>query len=149
VGMDEIDLKIIERLRDNSRASYKDISRDVKISDVAVHKRIKNLQKREVIKKFTVVVDQKKVDKDTTALLMIKCDIGTAPEIAKKLAKLPDITEVYTTIGEYDIVSKIRTADMDTLKELVEKKLRMTKGIHEIRTSVVFDSFKEDLSMGM
>ncbi len=147
--MDGIDQKIIEKLRENSRVSYKNISREVKISDVAVHKRIKNLEKRGVIKQFTVLVDQRKLDKETTAILMVKCDVGLAPEIAKKLAKNQDITEVYTTIGEYDMVAKIRTNDMNTLKELVEKKLRMTRGIHEIRTSVVFDAVKEDLSMGM
>jgi DNA-binding Lrp family transcriptional regulator len=147
--MDEIDKKIIGKLRENSRASYKEIARVVKISDVAVHKRIKNLRKREVITRFTVTVDQKKLGKMTTAILMLKCEVGSAPEIAKKLAETLDISEVYTTIGEYDIVAKIRTDNMDTLKELVEKKLRMTKGIHEIRTSVVFDSFKEDLSLGM
>jgi DNA-binding Lrp family transcriptional regulator len=147
--MDEIDIKIIGKLRENSRSSYKEIAREVKISDVAVHKRIKNLQKREVIKRFTVTVYQKKVGKETTAILMVKCDTGSAPDIAKRLAKTADISEVYTTIGEYDLVAKIRTNDMDTLKELVEKKLRMTKGIHEIRTSVVFDSFKEDLSLAM
>jgi Lrp/AsnC family transcriptional regulator for asnA, asnC and gidA len=147
--MDDIDLKIIDKLRGESRASYKDISRGVKISDVAVHKRIKNLQKKGIVKKFTVVVDQKKLNKNTTAILMVKCDVGSAPLIAKVLAETHDISEVYTTIGEYDIVAKIRTTDMDALKDLVEKKLRMTKGIHEIRTSVVFDAFKEDLSLGM
>ncbi len=147
--MDETDQKIIDKLRENSRASYKEIARGVKISDVAVHKRIKNLQKRGVIKRFTVTVDQRKLDKETTAILMIKCNTGSAPEIAERLAKAPDTTEVYTTIGEYDLVAKIRTNDMNTLKDIVEKKLRMTRGIHEIRTSVVFDAFKEDLSLGM
>ncbi len=147
--MDDIDLKIIDTLRGNARSSYKDISRVVKISDVAVHKRIKNLQKKGVIKGFTVRVDQNKVGKTTTAILMVKCDIGTAAEIAKKLSKTGEITEVYTTIGEYDLVAKIRTGNMNTLKELVEKKLRMTRGIHEIRTSLVFEAYKEDQSLGM
>ena len=147
--MDDKDLKIIDRLRDDSRSSYKEIAREVKISDVAVHKRIKNLQKKGVIKKFTVVIDQKKVDKNTTAVLMVKCDVGSAPEIAQRLAETPDASEVYTTIGEYDIVAKIRTRDMESLKNLVEKNLRMIRGIHEIRTSVIFDAYKEDLSMGM
>jgi Lrp/AsnC family transcriptional regulator for asnA, asnC and gidA len=149
MGMDEIDQKIIEKLQKNSRSSYKDVARGVRISDVAVHKRIKNLQKKGVIKRFTVIVDQKKLDKHTTAILMVKCDVGSAPEIAKKLSEIPDLSEVYTTIGEYDIVAKVRTTDLDNLKNLVEKKFRMLKGIHEIRTSVVFDSFKENLSLAL
>ncbi len=116
---------------------------------MAVHKRIKNLQKKGIIKRFTVLADQVMLGKNTTSLLMIKCDVGSAPEIAEKLSGMGDVFEVYTTVGEYDIVAKIRTNDMESLKNMVEKKLRMIRGIHEIRTSVVFDSFKEDLSMGM
>jgi DNA-binding Lrp family transcriptional regulator len=147
--MDAVDLKIIDKLRKNSRASYKEISKEVKISDVAVHKRIKNLKKRGDIRLFTVIVDQKRLGKNTTAILLVKCDIGSAPEIAKTLAKNPDISEVYTTIGEYDLAAKIRTSGMDALKEMVEKELRMTRGIHEIRTSLVFEAYKEDQSMGL
>jgi len=145
--MDEIDLKIIDKLRENARASYKEIAREVRISDVAVHKRIKNLQSSGAIRRFTVAVDQRKLGRTTTAVLLIKCDVGSAPEIARKLAQMPGVTEVYTAIGEHDIVAKIRTRDMEALKELVEKKLRMTRGIYEIRTSVVFNAYKEDTSL--
>jgi Lrp/AsnC family transcriptional regulator for asnA, asnC and gidA len=146
--MDDIDQKIIAKLQKNSRAPYKEIAGEVKISDVAVHKRIKKLQ-RDVIKRFTVFVDQKKLGKNTTAILMIKCDVGSATEIAERLSKIPDVVEVYSTIGEYDIVAKIRTEDMETLKNIVEKRLRMIKGLHEIRTSVAFDSYKEDQNLVM
>ncbi|RMF89130.1 MAG: Lrp/AsnC family transcriptional regulator [Methanobacteriota archaeon] len=146
--MDDIDRKIIEKLQENSRASYKEIARDVKISDVAVHKRIKKLQK-EVIRRFTVAVDQRSLGKGTTAILMVKCDVGAAPVIAERLSAMPDITEVYSTLGEYDIVAKIRTKDMETLKDIVEKQLRMIKGLHEIRTSIAFGSYKEEQSLVM
>ena len=146
--MDRIDQQIIEKLKENSRASYKEISKEVKISDVAVHKRIKKLQKN-LIKKFTIIVDQKKTDRQTTALIMVRCDTGTAPEIAAQISAIPDVSEVYTTVGEFDIIAKIRTANMESLKELVEQKLRMIRGIHNITSSIVFDAYKEDMSMGI
>lgn len=143
--MDEIDEKIIEALKKNSRSSYKDLARGTHISDVAIHKRIKKL--KGIIRKFTILVDQKSVGKEITAILMIKCEIGKALEIANRLSQVEDIREVYTTVGEYDIIAKIRTDNMDSLKEITEKELMDIKGLNEVRTSIVFESLKEDQSL--
>ncbi len=143
--MDEIDEKIIEALKKNSRSSYKEMARETHISDVAVHKRIKKL--KGIIRKFTILVDQKSVGKEITAILMIKCEIGKALEIANRLSQVEDIREVYTTVGEYDIIAKIRTDNMDSLKEITEKELMDIKGLNEVRTSIVFESLKEDQSL--
>ncbi len=145
--MDEIDETIIKALKKDSRSSYKDISKKTHISDVAVHKRIKKL--KGTIKKFTILVDQKIVGKETTAILMIKCEIGSALEIAKRLSQIDDIREVYTTVGEHDIVAKIRTDNMQSLKEITEKELMQIRGLNEVRTSIVFEAIKEDMSLVM
>ncbi len=143
--MDEIDEKIIEALKKNSRSSYKEMARGTHISDVAVHKRIKKL--KGIIRAFTILVDQKSVGKEITAILMIKCEISKSPEIANRLSQVEDIREVYTTVGEYDIIAKIRTDNMDSLKEITEKEMRDIKGLNEVRTSIVFESLKEDQSL--
>jgi len=146
--LDEIDQKILGALRKNSRAPYKDIAKKVYISDVAVHKRIKKLN-GDVIKSFTVLVDQKKYGMDTTALISIRCQVGRTSEVAKALAKINDVTEVYTALGEYDIVIKVRTMDTQSLRGIVERQLTRIKGIIEIRTSIVYDAVKEDFSLVM
>ncbi len=144
--MDEIDKKILETLEKNSRTSYKDIARHAKISDVAVHKRIKKLEGC-VIRAFTVLVDQKTYGKGTTAIANIRCETGTTPKIAKALAEIEDVTEVYTTVGNYDITAKIKTADIDALKEIIETEVMAIRGINEIRTSIVFDCVKERVNL--
>ena len=143
--MDEIDRKILEVLQKNSRMPYKDVSRHVRISDVAVHKRIKKLENK-VIRAFTITVDQKEYGKETTAIVAITCEVGRAAEIAGQLSKIEDVTEVYTTIGDYDAVAKIRTKNMASLKEVVEKNITRIKGINEIRTSIVFGCAKENVN---
>ena len=143
--MDEIDRKILQVLQKNSRAPYKDIARHARISDVAVHKRIKKLGK--VIRAFTVTIDQKAYGRETTAIVSITCEVGKTATIAGKLSELEDVTEVYTTVGQYDIIAKIRTRDTESLREIVEKELIRIKGINEIRTSIVFDCMKEEVSL--
>lgn len=146
--MDDVDEKILEALRKNSRAPYKEIAKLVRISDVAVHKRIKKLNEG-VIKAFTVLIDQREYGKETTALISLRCEVGRTASIARSLAKIKDVMEVYTALGEYDIVIKIRTKDTRSLREIVEKQLTRIKGINEIRASIVFDCVKEDVSLVM
>ena len=145
--MDETDKKILEVLQKNSRTPYRDIARHAKISDVAVHKRIKKLSK--TIKAFTVLVDQREYGKKITAIVAMTCDAGRTPEIARELGNLEDVTEVYTTLGEHDIVAKILTRDLDSLKNLVERDMIRIGGINEIRTSIVFDCIKEKVNLVM
>jgi Lrp/AsnC family transcriptional regulator for asnA, asnC and gidA len=144
--MDDIDEKILEILEKNSRTSYKEIARHAKISDVAVHKRIKKLEVS-VIRAFTVLVNQKAYGRNTTAIANVRCETGMTSKIAEALAEIEDVTEVYTTVGNYDIAAKIRTADTEALKEIVETKIMAIRGINEIRTSIVFDCVKEKVNL--
>jgi Lrp/AsnC family transcriptional regulator for asnA, asnC and gidA len=135
-------------LERNSRTPYKDIAKHARISDVAVHKRIKKLEEG-VIKAFTVIVDQAAYGKGMTAIASLRCEVGKTNEIARKLSEIEDVTEVYTTIGDYDVVAKIRTRDTASLREIVEKGLIAIKGINEIRTSIVFQCVKERPNLTM
>jgi DNA-binding Lrp family transcriptional regulator len=144
--MDETDEKIIEILKRKSRTSYKEIAKHAHISDVAVHKRIKKLEDG-VIRAFTVLVDQKAYEKNTIAIANVRCETGMTGVIAKALAEIEDVAEVYTTVGNFDIAAKIRTKDTDALKEIIEAKIMAIRGINEIRTSIVFDCVKEDVNL--
>ena len=51
---DKTDEKIIEFLRADSRESFVDIGKKLKLSESAVRRRVKNLVDSGIIKKFTV-----------------------------------------------------------------------------------------------
>jgi Lrp/AsnC family transcriptional regulator for asnA, asnC and gidA len=143
--MDETDRKILQVLMGNSRTPYKEIAKVARISDVAVHKRIKKLD--DVIDSFTITVKQKEYGKGTCAVILVRCEVGRTGEIAGKMAEIPDVTEVYTSLGDYDIVVKVRTESMDTLKEMVETEFSRIEGLIEIRSNVVFDCKKEEVNL--
>lgn len=146
MAIDEIDDTILEMLKKNANTSYREIASNLGISDVAVHKRIKKMEKGGIIKNFTVLISQEAIGKQACAIITLKCDAGKARDIAEEIAKIKDVKEVYIAIGSYDIVAKIRTKDTTALKEIIEKNIRMIKGIHEIRTSIIFESAKEEIN---
>jgi DNA-binding Lrp family transcriptional regulator len=50
-------------------------------------------------------------------------------EVFDKLSKLPEVTEVHTLFGKYDIIVKIEARDYERLGEIVIKKIRPIEGI--------------------
>ncbi|MFX1555037.1 MAG: AsnC family transcriptional regulator, partial [Promethearchaeota archaeon] len=67
--LDEIDQKIIDLLKKDSRTSFVKIAEEVGLSETAVRKRIKNLQDSFIIKRFTIEVDE---EQQTKAVAMIE-----------------------------------------------------------------------------
>jgi len=136
--IDEIDTKILELLAGNSRMSYSDIARHFGFSDVAIRKRVEKLLEKGIIKKFTTVVDSKKLGKNVTAFIFFNTRSDKTNEIAEQLLNLDGIEEVYISLGVYDIIAKVHCTDVISLKELTEKKLNDINGIIEVRPSIVF-----------
>jgi DNA-binding Lrp family transcriptional regulator len=58
VKLDSIDLKIIETLSENSRKECKAIGKAVGVSDRTVARRIESLEKRGVIRGYTIKIDE-------------------------------------------------------------------------------------------
>ena len=51
-------------------------------------------------------------------------------------SKISEIVEVHPLFGEYDILVKIECADIDTIGEIVIKKIRSMKGVMDTKTLI-------------
>lgn len=136
--LDETDLKILELLAQNSRMSYSDIARHFGFSDVAIRKRVDKLIENGIIKKFTCVLDQKKLGRNVSTFILFKTRSDKTQEIAEQLANIGEISDVYISLGVYDIIAIAHCKDVTALKALTEGKLNEINGILEIRPSIVF-----------
>ena len=54
--IDDIDLKLLELLIENSRISYAELARAVGLSRVGAKNRVNELKKKGIIEKFTILV---------------------------------------------------------------------------------------------
>jgi DNA-binding Lrp family transcriptional regulator len=55
-------------------------------------------------------------------------------EVFEALNQMPEISEVHPLFGEYDILVKIECEDIDTIGEVVIKKIRSLSGIVDSKT---------------
>ena len=68
-----------------------------------------------------------------TAYILINCELGSEESIIQQLKKLDDVLEVHGTFGAYDILAKIESPTVETLREIITWKIRK---IDQIRSTL-------------
>ncbi|MCP3798983.1 Lrp/AsnC family transcriptional regulator [Allokutzneria sp. A3M-2-11 16] len=138
--MDAVDRRIIAALRDNGRATYADLGRQVGLSASAVHERVGKLESAGVITGYHAMVDPSAVGLGVTALVGIQpTDTGDDDEVAAALAELPEVESCYAVAGDEAFVVKVRVATVDELERTLGR-LRRIAGVARTRTTVVLST---------
>ncbi|MEF8848504.1 MAG: Lrp/AsnC ligand binding domain-containing protein [Candidatus Thermoplasmatota archaeon] len=57
-------------------------------------------------------------------------------EVYGNLGNISEVVEVHPLFGEYDILLKIETSDIDLVGEVVIKKIRSLKGVTDTKTLI-------------
>ena len=57
-------------------------------------------------------------------------------EVFEALHIIPEIAEVHPLFGEYDILVKIESPDIDSIGDVIIKKIRSLKGIVDTKTLI-------------
>ena len=55
-------------------------------------------------------------------------------DVNTKLSKVPEIIELQTLFGEYDLIAKIEAEDFEKLGEVVVSKIRSIEGVIDTKT---------------
>jgi Lrp/AsnC family transcriptional regulator, involved in the regulation of lysine biosynthesis len=135
--LDDVDREIIKILKDNGRAGYLVIGKQVGLSEGAVRKRIKALTDIGAIRKFTVKIGVAE-GAEAIALLSINPSLPTQ-QVSSKILAIPNVEIVYEVTGEYDIVAVIGGMNVVEVNECIEK-IRRVEGVVKTNTMIVLRS---------
>lgn len=136
--MDAIDSRIIDQLRQNARAGYGDIGDVVGLSASAVKRRVDKLVADGVIRGFTVQVDPAVEGLAVEAYVELFCRGTVAPEELKRiLLAVPEVVEAGTVTGDADAIVRLRSRDIPSLEEALER-VRSAPNVDHTRSAIVF-----------
>lgn len=76
-----------------------------------------------------------------TAIVLLKIDHRKVTGTAEKLLDIPDISEVYSISGRYDLLVIIKCAQIDKIEYIVTDQLLKTEGIIDSETMFAFRSY--------
>lgn len=130
---DNLDKKIIDILRKDSRCPFVDIAEQLGVSEGTIRSRVHRMVDEGVIKGFTLKTSSKNVK----ALVEIRIDVNTdTEEIAKELAEYEGVTEVFEVTGDQDIIAIVDVESSMRLNEIIEK-VRHYDSIISTRTRLI------------
>ncbi|MHA1722075.1 MAG: Lrp/AsnC family transcriptional regulator [Candidatus Baldrarchaeia archaeon] len=141
--MDEVDFKILKELQRDGRVSFAEISRRIGVPDSTVYDRFTRLKDSGVIKGFTVILDDKKLGINITALVGVETRSENYGRVANELSRIDEVIEVYGVTGEFDLMVKIKAVSMEDLSRILNI-IRSMNGVDDIFVMTVLETFKEE-----
>ena len=80
------------------------------------------------------------------AVVLIRAVPGDVPGLARRIAGIEGVAEVYSVSGEYDLVAIVRVAEWERISEIVTEEIAQVQGIERTNTLTAFRVFsKQDL----
>lgn len=142
--MNEIDAKILNILQENSRLSNAEIARQIKMAPSAVLERIRRLEKRKIIKNYTVQINPVDVGRGLLAFIQVKANGPVVDlKVAKEISKIQEVQEVHIVAGEDSYLVKVRVENPEALTQLLRTKFASIKSIRTTNTTIVLETIKE------
>ena len=71
------------------------------------------------------------------AFVLVNAEIGNETKVMKFLREIDEVKEVYSVIGVYDIIAKIKSKDKNELRRIINNNLRKFKAIRSINIMII------------
>ena len=73
----------------------------------------------------------------TSAFLLINSEFLFTEEVTNKLKEIPEIVDIYTIQGLYDMIAKVKLSTEKELKDLVSERIRKVDRITGTVTVII------------
>ena len=142
--------EIIDLLQGDARLSAEDIAVMTRRPVEEVRAAIEKLEKEGVILKYTAVINQEKVERESAAVKAV-IEIQCAPErgrgfdsLAERIYRFPQVKSLYLMSGGYDLQVIIEGASLQDVAYFVSEKLASLSGVKSTKTHFVLKTYKQN-----
>lgn len=133
--MDELDIRVLEMLKENSRISNVAIAGHLKVSEGMIRQRISKLRRNGIIKQYTIKISSKGLK----GIIEINTKVNVhSTRIATAIKELEGVETVYEVSGETDIVAIIDVTGTKELNETIEA-IRAMNNVVSTRTKLILN----------
>jgi len=136
--MDEVDLKILRILRENSRDSLGKISEELGISKATVSRRLARMEQEGYIAGYSIITNPSRLGlmKGMISLQVV----GTAVNgVIEQLKENKEIESVMRVFGDHGLICEVYTKSVDSLYALIQDRILKIPNVHNVEVDIVID----------
>jgi Lrp/AsnC family transcriptional regulator for asnA, asnC and gidA len=142
--LDEMDKKIIDLLSINSRASNREIARELSVTERTIRVRLKRLLEDKIIR-IAPITNAGHFEKSSAVTLWIDVEgASNIPRVAHELAALQKVVYVATMLGRCDIVAVTLVEDSVQLATYIHETIDRIPGVQQVRYTLAHKFVKHD-----
>ena len=141
--LDGTDVKILRMLLSNARLSSRQIAKKTGVSVGTVLSRMKKMEQAGIIKEYSAIIDHEKLGYELTVVIELTISKGRLSEVAKKVAKVPNVCCVYNVTGLTDAMVIAKFKKREELSSFTKYLLSLPY-VERTNTHVVLTTLKED-----
>jgi len=138
-NIDSFDEKIIKILQNDARKPFVEIASTIGLSESAVRRRIKNLTDNNIIKKFTIEINNR--EKTSAITLISVASSSEASTVTSKLLNLEGVDVIYEITGQYDIAAIISAPAISEINSYIDE-VRKIEGVSDTNTVIILKTLK-------
>jgi len=139
---ENLDAELLNELLGDGRSSLRSLGEELDVSVTTVSNHLEALEAEGIIDGYTPIIDYNELGYDVTAIIHLKVEGSAMTALTDRLREQKQMSSVYETTGDYDIIAVGKFEDTDGMNEQI-KSLLADVDINESNTSVVLNAVKE------
>jgi len=134
--LDELGQKIIQELQEDARQSYREIGRNLSVSEGTVRNRVRGLMKSNTIK-IGAIPSLQHLGLNFICIVCIEVKVGAAERVEQRLIQSPNVYFLCGCTGTYDIIGIFAFHTPSEFDEFVKSVIAIIPEIVRTSTFVV------------
>ena len=142
--VDDLDLRLLSELKKDGSISIPLLAKKLNINASVLYSRIKRLIKKNLIKKFTIDIDENQLGFGVKAYVGINRDPKLKEVIHKKFMETSEVVSISEVTGRFDIMIEVYAKNLEALHSVVIEKIGKIEGIQNTETFVELQKTDKD-----
>ena len=148
ITLDRTDLKLLAELQQDGRSSVVELAERVGLSPTPCARRIRKLEQAGVIEGYSAVVDPVKLGLKVQAFVQVKLERHSDENVAefrRTLQLIDEVVSCHATTGEHDFMLTLVAPDLESLSNIVLKRLLKIPAVRDVHSSIVLETMKRSV----
>ena len=138
-SLDPTDIALLALLRDDARAPTAELARKLKLSRTTVQSRMERLQRRQVVKGYTVVVPDELEADLVRAHVLITLAPKRSAAIEVALRKIGEVRVLHSVSGPFDLIAIVAATSIGELDALIDR-IGVLDGVERTTSAIVLST---------
>lgn len=117
--MDQLDVALVEAMRENPRVGDLELSRITRVARATVQSRLAKMEAAGIIAGYGPDIDLVAAGHPVLAFVTLEIAQGSLDAVTEELESLPNVLDAYVTSGAADVVCKIAATSHEDLQTVL------------------------------